>query len=464
VSLASGVVQLPMSSCGWFSENSPYNPGTSEDVQTPLLPTKSSLRQLTLEEGHEDVGAVGSYLSTCKEHQVLPCADALIRLQLGSGDLCIVPENAARPFGNMEMRALVGLLEQDEGSRLSSFRSLNVSRCTLGTSGVMLVGRLLCHPKCCFEEVDVSHQYAGEEGAYAIATGVRKCKKTLRVLKMYECGLGKGGGQVFAELLREGAPAHGLKSIDFCNNSIGTNLSTVIEAASLEQDFEVVLYGNRVFDEILNAVTHGLGFAFAILGTVLLFLACRGKPAYWVHGVLPYSASLIFLFMSSMLYHSFHALGPLVNQIFCAFDHFAIYCLIAGTYTPFLVILFGGVWWATILLTVIWSMAALGTCVTICYHGRHKVHVENAIYLFMGWMICPFCTQLISKIGYEGFYWLLAGGVLYTLGIPWFLKDGKTCGVPDHTIWHIFVLAAAVCHWLCVYWFVVHGTVLTREG
>lgn len=364
------------------------------------------------------------------------------------------------------MRALVHLLELGDGSRLANFKMLDVKQCCLGTGGVLLIGRLLCHPKCCFEEVDLSFQNVGVEGAKAIAEGIRKLK-TLRVLHMHTCRLGREGGQVLLDLLQEVVhsghdgwegmvgTSHTLRKLDLQNNLLGTEVSTRLQELADDQDIEVVLFGNRVMSEILNAVTHGLGFVFAIAGTVILGIGATGKEDHYKVAIGIYCASLLFLFLSSMLYHSFFALGPTVNRIFEFFDHVAIYCLIAGSYTPFLLITFHGKLWAQILLAVMWVLALFGASLTMLYNGPHKVHVENCLYLVMGWLICFFVADVIDAIGRQGFYWLLAGGVLYTLGVPWFLKDGKTLGIPDHTIWHMFVLAAAIAHFLCIYWYVV---------
>eukprot|EP00928_Gymnodinium_smaydae_P087478 TRINITY_DN71739_c0_g1_i1.p1 TRINITY_DN71739_c0_g1~~TRINITY_DN71739_c0_g1_i1.p1 ORF type:complete len:452 (+),score=32.91 TRINITY_DN71739_c0_g1_i1:53-1357(+) len=394
-----------------------------------------------------------SYLSTCQDHQIRPCADALIRLELGSPKLA-VEADADRQFGNLELKALTSLLELDGGSRLQCFTSLDLSQARLGVSGSLLVARLLENPKCVLTEVDLSFQPVGPEGAREIAKALRTCK-TIKKLKMKTCQLGNGGSQAFVELLSEGREAHSLEVLDLQNNFIDYPQCHALYKAASDQNMQLVLQGNRVMDEVFNAITHGLGFVACIFGTVYLGLAVQHKPSYYAWGVGPYCFSMLLLFLSSCLYHSFHALGRTVNLIFCILDHCGIYLLIAGTYTPFLVILMHGKWWANYFLALIWSLAFCGLIFTTLYHGDIKMHIENAFYLIMGWSCLAWIHEAFAIMDFRGSALLVVGGLLYTMGVPWFVKDGHTLGFPDHVTWHLFVLAACCCHFFCIYLYVV---------
>jgi len=398
-------------------------------------------------------GGLPGYLATCQDTRILPSADALIRLELGCKTLRVEPD-AERNFGNLELRALVSLLEEEDGARLSGFTTLDLSHARLGTSGALLVGRVLQHPRCQLEELNLSFQAVGPEGAAAIAEGARVCK-TLHRLRMHTCKLATLGSKAFVELLAEGRGAHSLNFLDLQNNFVEYSECHALYKLAEEQDLELILQGNRVMDEVFNAITHGFGFLLCVVGSLYMYWAVQDKPTYYLHGVLPYCVAMNVLFLSSCLYHSFHALGRTVNLIFCILDHAGIYGLIAGTYTPFLVILFHGDWWAPYFLCAIWGMAVSGMVFTTCYEGPMKMHIENLFYLVMGWVCVCWVPEAYARLEFPGFALLFSGGVLYTLGVPWFVKDGHTVGLPDHVIWHIFVLAACCCHFFCVYWYIV---------
>jgi len=316
------------------------------------------------------------------------------------------------------------------------------------------VAKVLQHPRCALEVLDLSFQSPGPEGAQSIVEGLRKCR-TLRTLRMHSCKLATSGSKAFVDLLSAGRGAHSLSTLDLQNNFIKYAECHSLYKHAEEQGIELLLQGNRVMDEVLNAVTHGSGFVLSVLGSVYMFWAVEEKPSYYLHGVIPYCLSMNVLFLSSCLYHSFHALGRTVNLIFCILDHTGIYALIAGTYTPLLVILLHDVWSSPYYLCAIWLMALGGVAFTTFYHGPMKMHIENLVYLFMGWFCLAFIHEVYARLELAGFALLVAGGVLYTLGVPWFVKDGHTFGLPDHVIWHLFVLAACGCHFALIYRYIV---------
>jgi len=398
--------------------------------------------------------AVTQYYSTCQDQRIYPCADALIRLETGS-PILLVQADADRNFGNLELKALATLLQADNGAKLKTFTSLDLSRCKLGVSAGLLIAELLRHPQCIIEDLNLSFQPIGVEGAAAIAQGVRDCK-TLRRLRMKNCWLKDAGAQAFVDMMAEGADH--LDYLDLQNNLIEYPMCRELHGFATQQGVELQLQGNRVMDEVWNAITHGSGFVMCIVGTVFMGIAIKDKPAYYAWGVVPYCISLLVLFMSSCLYHSFHAMGRVVNKIFCNLDHSGIYCLIAGTYTPFLTILLHDLWWSRYFLWLIWTLAAAGMVFTVKYEGEYKLHIENTFYLALGWSIMVFVDQVHKRLEPAGFNLLAGGGVLYSLGVPWFVKDGHTFGFPDHVTWHLFVLAAASCHFVCIFKYIVGGS------
>lgn len=392
------------------------------------------------------------YLASCRDHQIIPSGEALIRLQLRCESLCVRPNPSKPPFGDLELRPLVALLEGDEGLLLQGLRSLDLSGCRLGPAGVMLIAQMLLHPSCRLEELSLSGQRIGLEGALALAQALR-ASNTLKVVRLHSCGLGTDGGCILAEFLNEEHDS--LSTLDLQNNFIPFGTCEIIRKRAEARGISVLLTGNRVLDEVLNAVSHGIGVIFAIVAAVFLGIAVSEKPRHYKVSVVPYCMSLIVLYLASTLYHSFHALGPTVVRVFGILDHTAIYFLIAGSYTPFLGIMLSDEWWSQVLLGGMWSTAAIGVAITAFYHGRFKVPLELALYILMGWAALGCLGQMLAKLSVRGSVLLICGGVLYTVGVPWFVRDAQTFGIPDHTLWHLLVLCASILHFFCIYFDVV---------
>jgi hemolysin III len=195
-------------------------------------------------------------------------------------------------------------------------------------------------------------------------------------------------------------------------------------------------------EEIVNAVTHGVGAAVAAVAlAVLAVLAVRrGDPRHVLAAVV-YGASLVLLFSASALYHGVRA--PRAKAALHLLDHAAIYLLIAGTYTPFTLIALRGAWGGT-LLAAIWALAALGVGMTLFPLTRFR-RAPVLVYVGMGWLIAFAPGPLLRGVGTSGALWLLAGGLLYTGGVLFY----RWRKLPyNHAIWHLFVLAGAACHFV----------------
>lgn len=197
-------------------------------------------------------------------------------------------------------------------------------------------------------------------------------------------------------------------------------------------------------EEIANSITHGVGVVFGVVGlTVLVTLAAIYGDAWRVVSFSIYGATLILLYLVSTLYHSFPQ--PRVKHIFRTLDHAAIYLFIAGTYTPFMLLTVRGVLGWT-LLTIVWSLAALGAIWKLFFIGRFKA-VALAAYIFMGWIAVIAVKPMVTNLSTAGISLVVAGGVVYTLGVLFY----KWRRLPyNHAIWHLFVLAASICHFFAV--------------
>jgi hemolysin III len=201
-------------------------------------------------------------------------------------------------------------------------------------------------------------------------------------------------------------------------------------------------------EEIANCISHGIGLILAIIAAPVLIISVVDRGSYAdLVGACVFSASMILLYFSSTIYHALPR--NRAKQIFKILDHWSIYLLIAGTYTPFtLGILRGTVGW--ILFTAIWSLAIAGIILkSICGAGTYP-KTSVALYLVMGWLALIVLKPMWQLIPGWGMFWILSGGIAYTTGVIFFALDrSRYC----HLIWHIFVLAGTACHFFAVLWY-----------
>lgn len=212
---------------------------------------------------------------------------------------------------------------------------------------------------------------------------------------------------------------------------------------------EIALPKYSKAEEIMNAVTHGIGIALSIAGLVILvvFAALYGD-AWKVVASAIYGASMIVLYTASTLYHSFSKTkaAKKLNM----FDHISIYYLIAGSYTPFMLVNLRGAWgWS--IFGVIWACAITGTILKIIY-GNNFRKVSTIIYLAMGWMILIAIYPFVKNVELGGVILLAAGGIAYSFGVIFY--KWKTLPF-NHAIWHLFVLAGTVLQFFAVLYYVV---------
>jgi len=196
--------------------------------------------------------------------------------------------------------------------------------------------------------------------------------------------------------------------------------------------------------ERFNSISHLIGAVLALAGAVILIaFAANSGDNYKIVSFSVYGVTLFLLYLISTLYHS---LRGKAKQIFKMLDHQAIYLLIAGTYTPFMLVGLKGAlgWWMFIL---IWGLAAIGMVLDALPKKGARV-VPVIIYLVMGWA-CIFALQpLIDALPPMSFRWLLIGGILYTSGVLFYVLDNwyPRC----HGVWHLFVLAGSISHYFAI--------------
>ena len=197
-------------------------------------------------------------------------------------------------------------------------------------------------------------------------------------------------------------------------------------------------------EEIANSITHGIGTGLSIAGlTALVVLAVIYGDVWRVVSFSIYGGSLILLYLASTLYHSLQ--HPKVKHALRKFDHASIYVLIAGTYTPFLLVsLRGSVGWP--LFFLIWGLAAAGIVWKMFFLGKLEV-LATIIYILMGWMCIFLFKDMLATIPTFGIIMLVAGGVVYTAGVIFYAWEKLPY---NHAIWHLFVLGGSVCHFVAI--------------
>ncbi|MEZ8286913.1 hemolysin III family protein [Vibrio splendidus] len=202
-------------------------------------------------------------------------------------------------------------------------------------------------------------------------------------------------------------------------------------------------------EERANAITHGLGVVLGVVGLILLLIRAFDYQAdmLTVASMAVYGSSIILLFLASTLYHSMTT--EKTKRLLKTLDHCAIYLLIAGSYTPFLLVglrtpLAMG------LMAVIWGIALVGIIMKIAFVYRFK-RLSLFIYLAMGWLSLIVVYQLAMNIDIGGLVLLAVGGVIYSLGVIFYVAKR----IPyNHAIWHLFVLAGCACHFFAIYLYV----------
>jgi hemolysin III len=202
-------------------------------------------------------------------------------------------------------------------------------------------------------------------------------------------------------------------------------------------------------EERINILSHAIGLLLSIIAVVLLVTRASSYGNAWhIVSVAIFGASLIALYAASTTYHS--ATRAELRARLRVIDHATIYILIAGTYTPFsLITLNGATGWT--IFAVSWGMAISGITLKLFFTGRFNL-VSTLMYVFMGWIIIFAVKPLIASLPTEGLFWLVAGGLSYTIGaIIYSIKK-----VPlNHAIFHLFVLAGSICHFVAVYFYVL---------
>lgn len=201
-------------------------------------------------------------------------------------------------------------------------------------------------------------------------------------------------------------------------------------------------------EEKLNSLLHTIGAVLSMIALVVLWMKADKHGARTVVGCVVFGFSLVITYVVSGIYHGLTDLN--MKHYWRRFDHISIYLLIAGTYTPFTLVILKGVWgWS--LFGVVWGLALAGILFKIFLMNDRYSWISTLTYVCMGWLALVAVVPILQQVPVSCLLWLLSGGILYTLGVFFFLLET----VPfAHSIWHVFVMAGSFCHFFAVYQYV----------
>jgi len=197
-------------------------------------------------------------------------------------------------------------------------------------------------------------------------------------------------------------------------------------------------------EELANTITHGVGLALSVLGfVILLTLAVLRGGAWTIAACSIYGSTLVCLYAASTLYHG--VFSPRLKHALHIFDHCAIYLLIAGTYTPFLLVNLRGGWgWS--LFGVVWGLALAGILFKLWF-VEHFPILSTSFYILMGWLGLIAAKPIFTHVPARGVLWICIGGIMYTIGVIFYASKK----IPfSHVIWHLFVMAGSACHYAAI--------------
>ncbi len=212
----------------------------------------------------------------------------------------------------------------------------------------------------------------------------------------------------------------------------------------------MVLIDKNLDEEVINSFIHGFGAFLSVIATFLLVIytsyCCEALD---IAGSAIYGVTLIMLYVASTVYHGTQE--PIKKEKLKIVDHSCIYLLIAGTYTPFMLTTLKGALGFTI-LAIVWSLALAGVIFKLFFYTTKLDFISTMLYILMGWFIVVAIKPLMANLNPYGVMWLILGGLSYTLGTFFYLKDKKRY---FHAIWHLFVLGGSISHFIAIFFYVI---------
>jgi len=335
------------------------------------------------------------------------------------------------------------------------------SHARLQSHGAIVLSRILPHVK--WERIEMQNNPIGGHGAKALASALSQCE-TVKHIGLRRCCIGTVGAAAIASELLEKDGNQSLSFLDLSTNHTGLQGVVRVKRSVLtrRRPVSIRMEGNIVLAEILSSATHGVGVLLSIVGSFLLMSRASKQSSTHQVAAGVYAISLVLLYITSTLYHSFFMLYS-TKYVFHILDQCAIYLLIAGSYTPVLAVtLHAQPHWSQGLLSFMWIVCVCGLVHTSCNFGPWKGNISLLLYLLMGWAALICIKDVSRTMPSEGLWWMVTGGVIYTAGVPFFALDRDPSTSMLHVIWHIFVMAGSFAHWWMVYEYVIPFPLLQR--
>jgi len=392
--------------------------------------------------------SVDCYLEECKKYGIQPNPGVLVALRFQL--------RAMRPTAKFHCRDLMPLAEVliKHGKACEHVKVADFSHARLQSHGAIVLSRILQHVK--WEKIELQNNPIGGHGAKALAAALAHCE-TVKHLGLRRCCIGTAGASAIAAELLEKEGNKMLSFLDLSTNHTGLQGVVRVKRSLVARKSAVSIRmeGNIVLAEILSSVTHGVGALLSLIGSSLLMNRASKQSSTHQVAAGVYAASLVLLYITSTLYHSFFMLYS-TQYVFHILDQCAIYVLIAGSYTPVLAVtLHAQPHWSQGLLSFMWVVCVCGLFHTSCNFGPYKGKISLLLYLLMGWAAL-ICIQDVSRtMPAGGLWWMVTGGVIYTAGVPFFALDRDPSTSMLHVIWHIFVMAGSFAHWWMVFEYVM---------
>eukprot|EP01031_Cornospumella_fuschlensis_P025129 gene25128-30346_t len=432
---------IPSSSSA--SDNEEDDPFSRVPSPTTFVP-----ESLTEQKDHR---AADEYIRNCQHFQLKVDPSVVIALQTGWDVL-----QPTRYFAEGSMLPLTDILTSNNAIKRLNFANVGMQdarfRCAgNGNSNARVLNYILQRNQW-IEELDLTNNGLDDDGIREISTGLTK-NSSVKRLSLSRNHFGEIGATYLAQALQQNST---LKYLDLSRNALGFRSISTLRCVCEPKGVAIETNGNYVFEEILNSVSHGIAFLGSVVGANVLIsdAADTYRTDYHFWACVLYSFALMFLFLSSCLFHSFFML-PTTSRILQILDHVGIYLVIAGSYTPFLLIALHHYTSARVLLTAQWIMAFLGSTFATCsdLNAPSTTLIELIIFVSMGSGILLVLPEVLAELCREAIVLATLGLMFYGVGIIFFIL-GEYKPI-YHTIWHLFVVAAAAVHWFCIYFFVV---------
>lgn len=421
----------------------------TENKETSLLQT-DFMGDIADEERERDLN---QYLENCAKFGVKVDPSVCITLATGWSILRLSKESSSEG----SLLPLMGILEGNPHIKKVDLKSIAMSDYRFrsagnGNSNARVLSTIL-QENHSIEQVDLRSSGLDDEGLSQLCDAL-KTNKGIKRLDLSSNSFSEEGAKNLEEALSGNRT---LQEVDLSNNSLGFEAISSLQCICNPTGLLLKTEGNFVIEEVLNASTHGFGFLMSIVGSVVLMnavLEYENATPYHYWACLVYSVSLMFLFLFSTLYHSFFMM-PMTSRVFQILDNIGIYMLIAGSYTPIMLVGLHDSYKARIMLIGEWSCAFVSSAFAVYCDLNHPTNqiLKLMSFLLMGVACVAVMPELRTLLPPDALSLLIAGGLCYIVGVVFFIK-ANTRPI-FHVVWHLFVLAAAAIHWFGIYFYVI---------